>query len=253
MYYRKYFAGTLSNTSQTKAVQLLGNTSANSTIYVNQTDLICNAVKETCIEAGIDCIYLGDGKLDIDGVSVQIVASNSNGGTVYRIQGYSSNLWSSTFAICSGASYKFYVTLKGDIDGILKICIGYFSSPSAETTGIVLGKGVDLSDGLDIRVVEAIGNVGNSYLRILKNNSLLTDYSNYIVFGQQFTNVAQLNGSGSEITLVECVAQTGRFKIDNCYFGSAALNVDEFYNIGGDIYYYLSKNILVKCANEQST
>ena len=72
-----------------------------------------------------------------------------------------------------------------------------------------------------------------------------------MVFGGVITSIDDLNNGGTEVTLVECVAQPGRFKLDNSYFGNNVLSNNEFYNIGGEIYYKISSNILIKCVNEQ--
>lgn len=122
-----------------------------------------------------------------------------------------------------------------------------------EQNGISLGHGIDLKTGDKIRVIHCISAAANSNFFIIKDDEIFTDYKNAITFGQQISNVTQLNENGSEITLVECIAQAGRFKLNNCYFGHAALVNKEFYNIDGDIYYKLSNNILVKCFPETNS
>lgn len=252
MYFRKYFAGTVTDWTESKTITpLLGTLNTALTLVSNVT---CSAIQETLLEAGIECEYdENDYLLNIDGVTVQIYNRRNINSTYTEINCNGHYIMNSgqlnTF---SNNSYKFYVTLIGDIDGLLKIAIGSYANPSLETNGFVIGKGVDLKDGANIRIINTIPKLSstqnNAY--ILKNNQILSDCSNEITFGWQITNKTEINNNGTEITLVEAIAQTGRFKLNNCYFGNAALTEGYFYNIGGDIYYYSSNNILVKCKTE---
>ena len=251
MYYRKYFSGSIESNTAYRLVQNIVNT-ANTYDYYNQTDVVCSAIKSTLEDVEIQCEYDETSRtLVIDGVTIQILVYNQNGYIGYYANGIT--LGQVTYTPFSGLNYKFYVTLKGDKDGMLQIFIGYFSIPAAEVYGFVIGKGTDLKDGQDIRVASGnnISSVGAVY--ILKNDAILPECKTQITFGQQFTYDSVLTNSGKEITLVECVALPGRFRLNNCYCGSGGLTVGEFYNIGGDIYYYISKNILVKCVSEQAS
>lgn len=247
MYYRKYFSGTISSNTDYRATLSIAN-NVNQNNYYNQTAVICQAIKSTLEDVGILCEYDAETHVfQIEGISLQILCTTNAGWIAYYANGIS--IGSQSYSPFSGTSYKFYVTLKGDKDGILQVFIGQYSNPAIESYGFAIGKGIDLRDSQDIRVVLGGGVTGIGYGYILKDDAILAEYKEKVTFGQRITHNNSLNDNGKEITLVECVAQSGRFKLENCYFGHANLTVNEFYNIGGDIYYYISQNILVKCVN----
>lgn len=248
MYYRKYFSGTISSNTDYRATLSIAN-NANQNNYYNQTAVICQAIKSTLEDVGILCEYDAETHVfQIGGISLQILCMSNSGSIAYSANGIS--IGSQSYSPFSGTNYKFYVILKGDKDGILQIFIGQYSNPAVESYGFAIGKGIDLRDGQEIRVVlgGVIVGIGGGY--ILKDDAILAEYKNTVAFGQRISVNNNLNDNGNEVTLVECVAQPGRFKLKNCYFGLSNLTVNEFYNIGGDIYYYISQNILVKCVNE---
>lgn len=254
MYYRRYFAGTIASNTQYRSAKVIS-TGGNTQNYYNQTDVLLSAIKQTLEDVGIQCEYGdSDGILVIDGVTVQLIAYSSNSYLNINANGIQCGLLNSgSYLPFSGLNYKFYVTLKGNVDGILQIFIGTYNTPQYETYGFIIGKGTDLRDSTEIRVVCAgvISTLSSFY--ILKNDRILEGYNTVIEFGQALTNVPALNNNGTDVTLVECVAKPGRFKINNCYFGNACLTVNNFYNIGGDVYYTMTANILVKCANDQAS
>lgn len=252
MYYRKYFSGSIESNTAYRTIKNIS-TNANINDYYNQTDIMCFAVRSTLEDVGIQCEYDETTRiLKIEETSIQIVVYHQSGYIEYHANGIKLAQLQSSIPF-SGVNYKFYVTLKGDKDGILHIFIGTFTAPATELYGFLIGKGTDLRDGQDIRIILG-GNIDlATEFYIFKNDAILTDYKNRIAFGQRLSTVNDLSNNGKEITLVECVAQPGRFKLNNCYFGSTSLTVREFYNIGGDIYYCMSNNILIKCVNEQSS
>lgn len=253
MYYRRYFSGTISSNTVYRVIKNIA-TGANTNNYYNQTGLLQSAIKQTLEDVGILCEYgTGDGILQIDGATLQICCSAQNGGINFYTNGITLQSISNSYGSFSGTKYNFYVTLKGDIGGILQVFIGLFNNPQAESVGFLIGKGKDLKDDTEVRVV-ASGNLSNvNSFYVLKNDRILEGYNTAVEFGQALTNVPALNNSGSDVTLVACVAKPGRFMLNNCYFGNASLAVNNFYNIGGDIYYAMTANILVKCENDQAS
>lgn len=249
MYYRKYFAGTLENATGTKSIKKISN-NTNITVYSSQSHVLCSAIQSTLHDAGITCTYSQeDYRLTIDGVTIQIyqLKNGSNYCPYLSIHGLEINFLNTTWI--SNVDYRFYITLKGNIDGLLKIIIGSYTAPGSEYYGVVLGKGMDLKDGTEIRTAYAYSSTGTgSAFFILKDDKIFEDCKTAVNFGFSFSRNAAF---GTDVTLVEAVAQAGRFKLNNCYFGHAALMVDYFYNIGGDIYYCAAPTILVKCKNEQ--
>lgn len=252
MYHRKYFSGAVQDKNLTRSTINIANNSLVSEYYVRD-EVVCQAIKETLEEAGIACTYDSQNStISIDGLTVQFLSYMYVSYIYFNVNGQQVGVH--TTDPFNGNSYKFYVTLKGDIKSVLLINIGYYSAPAYENLGIAIGKGVDIKDQEGIHVVSDIGNAkaAASQFYIVKNDEIFADYKIMVQFGQQISNVTQLNGNGTDITLVECVAKPGRFKIDNCYFGPDILGNDEFFNIGGAIYYKLSNSVLVKCTNEQT-
>ena len=248
MYYRKYFAGSVENANLTRNTVDISNNSSRTEYYV-QSDVVCRAIKETLEDAGITCTYTSENSvLVIDGLTVQVLRYSSY--LYYNANGICIGYLGS--AIFSGNNYKFYITLKGDIDSVLYICVGYYSAPSSELGAFAIGKGKDFKDNSQIRVTATYDDI-KSYSRfyLIKSDEILEEYKQKVVFGGVLTSITNLNNGGTEVTLVECVAQPGRFKLNNSYFGNAVLLNEEFYNIGGEIYYKLSNNILIKCVNEK--
>lgn len=248
MYYRKYFAGSVENASLTRNTVWISDNVSRTEYYV-QSDVVCMAIKETLEDMGITCTYTSENSvLVIDGLTMQVLRYSSY--LYYNANGIDIGYVGNT--PFSGNNYKFYITLKGDIDSVLYIGIGYYSNPTNELGGFMIGKGKDLKYNSQIRVVSTYDDI-KSYSRfyIIKNDEILEGYKQKVVFGGVITSIDDLNNGGTEVTLVECVAQPGRFKLDNSYFGNNVLSNNEFYNIGGEIYYKISSNILIKCVNEQ--
>ncbi len=249
MYYRKYFAGTVENAGLTKSIVDISDSRYSRSDYYIKSGTICNAMRETLGEAGISCEYSEQNStLNIDGLTVQFLCYGNVNYVYYNANG--AQLGNQSVSPFNGNNYKFYITLKGDIESILIIYIGIYANPAIEGYGIAIGKGRDLKDGEQIYTAGSLVDaVNNSRFFILKNDKILEDFKGVVNFGFQMTNDLNLNGSGTEYTLVECIAQPGRFKLDNCYFGSPMLSNGYFYNIGGDIYYKLSNNIVAKCTS----
>lgn len=254
MYFRKYFAGNIESNSVTSTIKSISN-NANITTYINQTKVLCNAIFETLLEAGISCQYNEENyTVIVDGLPVQFLVTVSSGIAYCHVKGVTGFYFTGNGASVvpfNGLNYRFYITLKGDIDSFLKIFIGTYNSPSVESYGIAIGKGIDLRDEVEIRVINNVSafKASNSYGFIIKEGNVLADYTSTVSFGFQIANVSALNNSGLEVTLTEAMSQAGRFKLNNCYFGNAALAEDYFYNIGGDIYYAVNNLLLAKCVN----
>lgn len=251
MYYRKYFAGSAEDSMLTRKLVVISNSSTASEYYV-RSDVICRAIQETLEDVGISCIYDNQNStIMIEDLTIQISTYNNSANVLYNINGLSVGTQTKHPFNGSNHNYKFYVTLKGDIDAILNISIGSYSTPQDETNGISIGKGKDMKDGQSIRTVCTIPTVSNGNCYVVKDDEIFQDYKSLIAFGGSISNVSSLNGNATEVTLVECVAKPGRFKLDNCYFGNDALTIYEFYNIGGEIYYKIANNILVKCVDKK--
>lgn len=251
MYYRKYFAGSVEDASLTKNIPDLADPSRTINNSYVQADVICKAIQKTLQEVDISCIYNEDNStLKINGVTIQFYAY-SNSSMYYQINGISVG-YNTSYSPFSKNDYRFYITLKGDIDSILVICIGRYDIPASENNGIAIGSGTDLKDYSNIKVINVIGDALTSNFYLVKDDAIYDNLKSKVVFGQEIANNLSVNDNGNLVTLVDCITVScGRFKIDNCYFGNSALQTNYFYNIDGSVYYAFSSNILIKCVNQQ--
>lgn len=251
MYYRKYFAGSVEDASLTKPITDLANPSRTINISYIQADVICKAIQQTLQEVNISCIYDEDNfTLKINGVTIQFYAYASSY-LYYQINEFNVG-YNSSYSPFSQNKYRFYITLKGDIDSILMISIGKYDTPAYENNGIAIGNGTDLKDHSNIKVISLIGDALTSNFYLVKDDAIHDILKSKVVFGQEIINNPTVNDNGSLVTLVDCITMScGRFRIDNCYFGNSALQTNYFYNIDGSVYYAFSSKILIKCVNQQ--
>lgn len=251
MYFRKYFEGTVSAYNTTASV-LVNGTSSRQTVYINQTNIINEAIKETLMAAGIDCEYDSTScSLHVGGVFVQILAASNAGNIAVYRKGISSPMQTSSTScgICSGSNYKFYVTLKGDPKGILVVTIGYYSKPEDMTYGVAVAKIIDLRDNSRKTGIMLPNNSYNVYIYD-ESGEKLSEIETLNFMNLKANN--DLTESGSLIPLVEIIDTYGFFKIEQCYMGTYGLAKDSFYNIGGEVFYMLYNYYLIKCTTEVS-
>lgn len=259
MYYRKNFSGAVESTNVTKIIPYSFGSNSTCTIYVNQNNVINNALKEILTECGCVCVYDEDtALLWIDGfpLSIQVYATS-----YYRIvlpltttALVNVTSTTSTYAFFSGVNYNFYITVKGDPDGILDVYIGTYAAPTAVNTAysFSIGKGKDLRDNSSIFTLSLARNYG---MYVYKRTEEGIEYpegltsASSLVFGFAITSNTGLNENGNKIVLVSEIAQTGAFALNQCYLGNAALSNDNFYDIGGSIYYVRDNYNIVKCTN----
>ena len=154
MFYRKHFQG--ENSENTNKAYITFKDGYVDSCYETQTDTLCNCIIETLQGAGIDCGYdLVTKKITIDGFSFNIYY-NTNYSYVIRVYSSthkpipdvtSSNLTSYQPFNTDYKTYDFYVTLKGDIDGVMNLYIGTNSNPAREEYGFSLAKGTCIVRG----------------------------------------------------------------------------------------------------------
>lgn len=255
MYFRKYFEGTIPTNNSYSNIYIDGTSTAIKT-YINQTNIINNAIVETLLAAGLVGTYGGAAEkciLRIAGFPVQFLAvSNVGNPYLYKRGDRGAVLTTGTGAgMFSGTSYKFYVSLLGDPKGMLAIYLGNFSSPAALVTGIILAKITDQRDKSQKIGVAVSGTaVGQVYICNAVGEPL-PEVNAYLAF-TNLTDNQVLTQNGGVIPLVEAVDTTGFFKIDHCYKGHTGLTANNFYNIGGDIFLQLGSYFLVNCTTEIS-
>lgn len=257
MYYRKLFSGTVVNTSDRRSVNTTYGQTGTYSCYSNQTDVLNQALVDVLTTCGCNCSYNQEtGYLWIDGFPLSIYFTS---GTYYRVMvPFSTNtlvsVSAATYAPFSGTAYQFYITVKGDPDGILDVYIGTYSSPALANNSysFSIGKGVDLRNKSRIFTLSLARNNNVYVYKKAEDKITLPDGMTALValtFGFQLTNNSELNENGNKIVLVSNIAQTGMFALDQCYFGCQALSADNFYNIDGAIYYVRDNYTIVKCTN----
>lgn len=257
MYYRKLFSGTVANTSDRRTANAaFGQTGAYS-IYSNPTDVLNQALMEVLTTCGCGCSYEQEtGYLWIDGFPISIYFSSA---TYYQVRiPFSTNtlvnVSATTYAPFSGTAYQFYITVKGDPDGILDVYIGTYSSPATMSTSysFSIGKGKDLRNQDRVFTLSTARNYGMYVYKKTEDGIALPDGMTapaMLNFGFQLTSNTELNESGNKIVLVSSIAQTGMFALDQCFLGCQALSADYFYDIDGAIYYARDNYTIVKCTN----
>lgn len=257
MYYRKLFSGTVANTSDRRTANVVFGQTGTTNIYSNQTDVLNHALMEVLETCGYSCSYEQEtGYLRIDGFPMSIYFPST---TYYQVRiPFSTNtlvnVSTATYAPFSGTAYQFYITVKGDPDGILDVYIGTYSSPAAMNSSysFSIGKGKDLRNQDIIFTLSTARNYGMyAYKKTADGIALPEGLTAPVAlnFGFQLTYNADLSESGNKVVLVSNIAQTGMFALDQCFLGCQALNADYFYDINGAIYYVRDNYTIVKCTN----
>lgn len=258
MFYRKYFEGTIASASVTKGSMpsYYGATTVK-TVYVNQTDVVLNAMKDVLETCGCDVIIDKDKYfIWINGVPISITFTSATVMSCF-IPFLNTALFSASGASnhpFNGTDYKFYITVKGDPDGILDVYIGSNSTPASVNTtySISIGKGKDVRNNNDVGFVSLARSDSVYYFYKKDGEVTLVDGKTTpttVSPGYAIANDADLTQSGQTIPLVENVMQNGFLRINNCFFGHSSLSSDTFYNIDGEVYYERSNLLLVKCSN----
>lgn len=257
MFYRKYFNGTIASSSTTKVVPYCYGITNTKTIYVNQTDVLLDAMKDVLETCGCEVVIDKTNYLIwINGLPLSLTFTSSQVMSCYFpfASSYLFSASGTSYEPFSGTDYKFYITVKGDPDGILDVYIGSYSSPATTNTSysFSIGKGKDVRNNQDVRFVSLARSDSLYYFYKKVNEVTLVDGKTTpttLTCGYAIGNDVDLTQSGQTIPLVENVTQNGFFKISNCFFGHSSLSRDTFYNIDGEVYYVRSDYLLVKCSN----
>lgn len=259
MFYRRLFSGSVANYNERRNASVAYGQSGTISIFSSQTDVLNQALEEVLSTCGYTCSYDQEtGYLWIDGFPMSIYFTT---GCYYRVcLPFSSNMLvnvsnttNSPFS-SSATAYQFYVTVKGDPDGVLDVYIGTYASPATTnaTYSFSIGKGKDLRDQSSIFTLSTARNYGMYVYKKTEDGIALPEGLMAPVmlnFGFTLTSNVDLTQSGNKIVLVSSIAQTGIFTLDQCYFGCQAFTADCFYNIGGSIYYVRDNYTIVKCTN----
>lgn len=261
MYFRKYFAGNTIGALDEKQTGVRFGASTNTfTVYKNQTKILGNAIADTLQTAGMNAVYdeenfilypdedeeFGIGIIktalathtfvffDSDTTACTTIATSS--GTGYQ-----------PFD-ASGNTYKFYVTVIGDPQSLLRVHIGTYSSVASTSYGFALGVGKDIRYGRKVRFFTT--NPTNATIAFLvryADNCSLIDgiaYSGTVSFSE-----AAVTGTPEYLMLIPAFATNGFITMDNAFLGCSVLSAGNmaFYCINGEEYYYPTATLLLKC------
>lgn len=258
MYYRKYFEGEISNANETVSIAQVTSTS-NKTIYANQTNVVCGAVAETLNACGVASSYL-DYVLTIDGVRLNLVYTSTTN-IANLVCGYE-YAWAGSASTQTqpfdGASYKFYVTIKGDPQGELLIAIGAFANPSSDAFRFGLAKAKNNLTGRDAVLLLYSNGISNAIPLSLTGEILIREQTHSITSIQLETRTisnfdtkkSYADDSNIE-TLLPVVTKGYEFTLKNVYsqpYG-AMKTANAFYRINGRTFYN-NTGYLIECITQ---
>lgn len=275
MYYRKYFSGSVDATTTTTQYymgldKVATSTSLRTGHIKNRSDVIGNALVSTLRDIGFPNAYWDStsGYLFFDktnslcGIYISILYSQAYfcGGyhstTAYLLASNSSP-WGGYYNLTTAnnpfsatgqntADYGFYITVKGEPKGVLKVNIGSYSNTSLET-----GYGFIICNGTDKKNNEKI--FGYYIIEPMSSNSVTNFGLTYYDSADFIANTTLLSGTGNlalkdeEIVIIPCFFLYGRYFLDNTYINPGITNKLGFYEIDGEIYeveaYYMIKCI----------
>lgn len=262
MYFRKYFAGnTIGALDEKQTGVTFGAASTTYTVYKNQTKVLGNAIAETLRTAGMNAVYDEENFIlypdENEGFGIGIIkAALATHTFVFWGSDADSNSTATTTSGTSyqpfdtmGDAYKFYVTVIGDPQSLLKVHIGTYSSVTSISYGFAIGVGKDIRNNRKVRFVVANPTYSTvAFLARYADNCSLIDgitYSGTVSFSQ-----TAVTGTTEYLMLIPAFATNGFITMDNAFLGcSSALSASSaaFYSINGEEYYYPVSTLLLKC------
>ncbi|MBD5632444.1 MAG: hypothetical protein HDP34_04375 [Clostridia bacterium] len=262
MYFRKYFAGNTIGTLDEKQTNVkFGASSTAYTVYKNQTKILGNAIAETLRVAGMNAVYdeekfiLYPDEDEEFGIGVIKTALATHTFVVFDAD---TNSYSTTATSngpsyqpfdASGETYKFYVTVIGDPQSLLRVHIGAYSSVTSTSYGFAIGVGKDIRNGRKVRFFAANPTLSTVafLVRYADNCSLVNGitYSGTVSF-----SVAAVTGTAEYLMLIPAFATNGFIIMENAFLGCSSALITgstSFYYINGEEYYYPTATLLLKC------
>ncbi len=267
MYYRKYFSGDIDDTTITTSVKF-GNDISNTTVYVNQSIIIGNAIADTLKDIGVDAQYneetfiLHFNKKYDHGVYIFFTAQNSYTMALYSNEIGLTNKSNSSasyplFSIPYGSqsgSYKFYITLKGEPKTMMLSEIGYYANPSKGSYFFIWGYCNDIRYNKKLFLWNASAALGSArsgkyYVRNI-DSTLVEGYTG--TTAQVNFRIIRLNSNDANtLPLINLFSYDGFFILENCFFGTSQISsTDTFYLIDEEEYYILDDYTIIKCKTE---
>lgn len=241
MYFRKLFTGTKGSESSKSMVRKLGSKD-NYGFYYNYTIILNNAILDTLTAVGIDASFNNSTMvLTIGGFHIQVLSAGSFAAGFWEVFDCSGEyaVITSRGAIGDYTTYNFAVTLIGEPDGMLNICIGTKASPTDITEGICLAKISNL------HTKEKLSGLGSAYTYGFR---IFDELCTRKIITEDFSRYFQGSASDLMIPMQENISKTGFYKIDNAYTtNSAVVLYKNFYNIDGTLYFAPYNGCLTKC------
>lgn len=275
MYYRKYFSGSVDATTTTNQYymgldKVATGTSRASGHIKNRSDVIGNALVSTFKDIGYPNAYWDstsgyfffDKSNALSGIYISVQSSYMYFNIGYRGTNYvtatstgtSRNNYGGGVNVSNSASpfnssgtgatnYAFYVTVKGEPKGMMKVFIGTYSDHSSETA-----MSFDMCLGKDKRNDNAVIAVtfvsGDSNYQFVVNDYTSADNYESLSFATQTNRLTMRN---EVVVLIPLFFQVGYFVMDNTYI-NCGIN-SGFYEIDGDIY-FAGSYFVTKCITE---
>lgn len=249
MYHRKQYQGTITSATATAVVAA---ETGNFTTYKNQTDVLCNAMKDILTECGCVVTY-EDYMLSIDGCGVYLYFVNSTG-WFFRARDKAATITyisSPSYSPFSGVKYNFYITVKGEPKGCMEIYIGQYSVPAATSYGLQWMKGKYLKTDKNAVAFSAIEQTA-MYLRD-EEGKMFDNYTATFDFVAPLLVNDIMTENNNVIPIIQTFTSDGFFVFDNCYIRHPALTKNNFYSFRGEVFFIANDNIMTKCITEVVT
>ncbi len=262
MYFRKYFAGnTIGALDEKQTGVTFGAASTTYTVYKNQTKILGSAIAETLRAAGMKAVYDQENFIlypdEEEGFGIGIIKTAL---ATHTFVIYGSDAASNATSVTtsgtsyqpfdtSGNAYKFYVTVIGDPQSLLRVHIGVYSGVTSAAYGFAIGVGKDIRNNRKVRFV--VGNPTYATVAFLARYADDCSLVNGITYNGlvSFSETA-VTGTVEYLMLIPAFATNGFITMDNAFLGcSNALTSGNaaFYSIGGEEYYYPAATLLLKC------
>lgn len=264
MYFRKYFEGnTVGVLDERQTGVTFGAASTTYTVYKNQSRILGNAIAETLKAAGMAAVYdeenfiLYPDKDEKFGIGIIKTAVATHTFVFFGSDAVSNSSTATSSGTSyqpfdtNGDTYKFYITVVGDPQSLLRVHIGTYSSVTSTSYGFAIGVGKDIRNNRKVRF--AVANPVNSTVAFLVRYA--DDCSLVNGIGSKDTvsfSENPVTGTTEYLMLIPAFATNGFITMDNAFLGCTTLSYGStaFYSINGEEYYYPVGTLLLKCPTQ---
>lgn len=258
MYYRKHFIGSIVNNTDRQSVIRSNGSSVND--YINQGNVVRQAVVETLVECGATAFVEDDSCIiNVNGFRFDLYYSNTMSLNIYSDASiiYSSSSNSGSYQPFNNLDYNFYVIVKGNLSTSFNVYITRNNS-NEENKGIGISyvtTNIKKQRRVIVRKLDSEGSESGStgYIRNTDGSNVNTvdgfGYSTQITFKGRLGNLVDgsWNDNGEMIQLVPFIDDYGYSTFDGVYMMVASkMNKGNFYNYNNRMYYAMNYNMLVE-------